>query len=71
MLKRKYWHKSLTDNMIASAVECQITSLSDPGFCLICGCEAGGVEPDARNYPCEACGAEQVFGAEELMMIIA
>lgn len=38
------------------------------GFCLTCGSEAYGVEPDARYYECEACGARAVFGAEELLM---
>lgn len=39
------------------------------GFCIACGEEAFGVEPDARNYECEACGESKVFGAEELLMI--
>jgi hypothetical protein len=39
------------------------------GFCLACGAEAGGVEPDARRYPCAACGASKVYGAEELLMM--
>jgi len=71
MLARKLWHKSLTDAAILDAVERRMTDLDNPGFCLICGNEAEGVEPDARNYTCEACGAEQVFGAEELMLVIA
>lgn len=71
MLKRSLWHKSLTDDVIMEACERRYTSLDDPGFCLICGNEAHGVEPDARNYECEACGAEQVFGAEELLMCVA
>ena len=71
MLARKLWHKSLTDDAIMAAVERRMTELDNPGFCLICGCENEGVEPDACNYTCEACGAEQVFGAEELMLVIA
>lgn len=67
MLKRKLWHKSLTDDVIIEAVDRQMSSLDDPGFCLICGLEHGGCEPDACNYTCESCGAEQVFGAQELM----
>lgn len=39
------------------------------GFCLACGFEQGGCEPDACNYPCEDCGAKQVFGAEELIIM--
>ena len=38
------------------------------GFCVECGEIAYGVEPDARRYRCEACGANAVFGAEELLI---
>lgn len=39
------------------------------GFCTMCGEPAFGVEPDAREYECESCGAEAVFGAEELLIM--
>jgi len=39
------------------------------GFCVSCGSEASGVEPDARNILCEACGKRKVFGAEELVFM--
>lgn len=39
------------------------------GFCTACGEEQSGAEPDACNYPCECCGANQVFGAEELLLL--
>lgn len=39
------------------------------GFCIACGAEASGVEPDARNYVCENCGEHKVFGAEELVFM--
>jgi hypothetical protein len=71
MLDRKLWHKSLTDDVIMDACDRRLSSLDNPGFCLICGLEADGCEPDAQNYQCESCGAEQVFGCEELMMEIA
>ena len=38
------------------------------GFCTACGEPADGVEPDARNYPCEVCGQPCVFGAEQLLI---
>ena len=38
------------------------------GFCVACGEEAYGVEPDARRYECESCGEKKVFGAEELLI---
>ncbi len=41
------------------------------GFCLACEEEHQDVEPDARNYECEYCGAMQVFGAEECLMMVA
>ena len=39
------------------------------GFCLACGEQAYGVEPDARRYTCESCGASAVYGAEECMLM--
>ena len=39
------------------------------GFCLDCGEEHSGIEPDARRYECEACGAPNVYGAEEILMM--
>lgn len=38
------------------------------GFCVECGDEAYGVEPDARRYQCESCGARAVYGVEELLI---
>lgn len=40
------------------------------GFCLACGEEAFGVEPDARKYECESCGEKRVYGAEELLIMM-
>lgn len=67
MLDRKHWHPSITAERVVEAVERRMTTLDNPGFCLVCGDEATSVEPDARNYTCEACGAEQVFGSDELL----
>ena len=39
------------------------------GFCLACGDECDGVEPDTRKYICEGCGAPKVYGAQELMLM--
>jgi hypothetical protein len=43
------------------------------GFCLACGeeTEPGTCEPDAREYECDVCGENQVYGAEELLMKLA
>jgi hypothetical protein len=41
------------------------------GFCTACGAETSGVEPDACEYTCEVCGADKVYGAEELLLRMA
>jgi Zn finger protein HypA/HybF involved in hydrogenase expression len=64
-------HASLTEDRICEAVERRMTSLDNPGFCTCCGEETEGVEPDAEDYHCEACGADAVYGADELLMYIA
>ena len=64
-------HPSITEERIVEACERRATTLDDPGFCLICGNEQGGCEPDARRCECEACGERQVYGAEELLIRIA
>ena len=39
------------------------------GYCLDCGAEREECEPDARHYECDSCGENNVFGAEELIMM--
>ena len=63
-------HQSLTPEVIMAAVERRRVTLDNPGFCIACGAEACGVEPDAREYECEACGEPQVYGCEELLLEI-
>ena len=38
------------------------------GFCIACGEEHYGIEPDARKYECESCGKRAVYGAEEILI---
>jgi len=64
-------HKSITIERVLDAVERHQTSLDNPGFCVRCGADAEGVEPDARNYACDTCGEDAVFGAEELLLRMA
>ena len=49
-------HDSLTVERICEAVEQHNESLDNPGFCIACGADVEGVEPDARRDKCEACG---------------
>lgn len=60
-------HHSITAERIQSALLCQ--GLDSPGFCVFCGAEAQDVEPDAREYECEACEEPGVYGAEELLIM--
>jgi len=61
-------HPSLTQARILEAVHRRMSTLDNPGFCIACGEEIEGVEPDAREYECESCGEPAVYGADELMM---
>ncbi len=61
-------HQSVTLSRVSEAVNLQKETLENPGFCTQCGTEADGVEPDARQCECEACGEPGVYGAEELLI---
>lgn len=43
---------------------------NNTGFCMACLDEVQGIESDARNYTCESCGADKVYGAAELLLRI-
>lgn len=64
-------HQSVTVQAVSDAVMRRMTTLDDPGFCIACGLEVGGVEPDARQYECEACGEPTVYGADDLLLEMA
>ena len=56
------------DELLA-AIERSHSGLDNPGFCLACGEEVDGCEPDAREYECESCGERRVYGAEEILLM--
>ena len=60
---------NLTLDQVYEAVRRSYSSLDNPGFCLACGIEVDGVEPDARHYQCESRGERAVYGAEELLLM--
>lgn len=64
-------HESITVDRVLEAVERASTSTDNPGFCLACGEEVEGVEPDAQRYECEYCGERGVYGAEEVLLHVA
>lgn len=61
-------HPSITTDRLLEAVERAETSLDNPGFCIACGADAEGCEPDMRKGECESCGKHAVYGASELLM---
>lgn len=62
--------KGLTLEMVMDACHRRNTTLDNPGFCLACGNEQEGCEPDAQGYECEACGENKVYGSDEILMNI-
>lgn len=60
-------HPKVTRRRIVRAVQAD----DNLGFCVKCGEEAYGVEPDASRYVCEACGERGVYGAQELLFEVA
>ena len=64
-------HPSVTPERVDEAAERELTSLDNPGFCLACGTEAEGCEPDAQQYVCESCGQSAVYGAAEILIALA
>ena len=63
-------HKSVTIKRVENAVKREMYGLDNPGFCVACGHEQDGCEPDARKYECEVCGEKAVYGAAELLMMM-
>ena len=49
--------------------EFSVLSDESTGWCLACGTEASGVEPDAEKYTCESCNRPKVYGLEQLLLM--
>ena len=64
-------HPSVTRDRVFELAEISMLDLCSYGICLACGEDFDGIEPDARRYECECCGEPKVYGAEELMIMLA
>jgi len=64
-------HKSITIERVTEAVERANEGTDNPGFCVSCGVEQEGCEPDAEKYECDTCGVNAVYGAEQLLLYMA
>ena len=58
----------ISTERIIEACERREVSLDNPGFCINCGAEQEGCEPDAERYECESCGKRTVYAPEMLLM---
>ena len=58
-------HPDVTFDHLQEAID----SHDNPGMCIACGCDAGGVEPDAEKYPCDECGKHTVYGVEQVVLL--
>lgn len=64
-------HHSLTPERIMACAEESMFGMADNGFCVACGEDYYGCEPDARGYLCPQCGQMAVYGGEELLHEVA
>ena len=62
-------HTPIIDPLeLLDAAEASMFGMENLGFCIACGGEHDGCEPDARRYECYECGEHQVYGAPELVL---
>jgi len=62
-------HPSVTQERIMERAIAGMYGLDNPGICRACGEDQEGCEPDAEHYTCECCDANEVFGAEQLLIM--
>jgi len=64
--KNRSIHPSITEARIIDA----ISRDDGTGFCIECGGERDGCEPDAVNYNCPACSQPEVYGADNVLLMM-
>ena len=61
--------EKITNERLFDAIIRRDTALDNPGFCIKCGAENDGCEPDAEGYDCDVCGAEGTVSAPEMLLL--
>lgn len=64
-------HPSITQDRVCDLVEEQLFGTSNPGICIACGADHDECEPDASEYECYKCKEHKVYGAEQILAMIA
>ncbi|MGH9608031.1 MAG: hypothetical protein ACRD34_00020 [Bryobacteraceae bacterium] len=57
------------DPIIFTLAQIQDMAEEMSGACIKCGAVRECCEPDARKYHCDECGQNQVYGAEEILLM--
>jgi hypothetical protein len=63
-------HSSLSFDRVFSAAQDSMFGMGTTGFCLACGSDQEGCEPDMKNGKCEACEERKIMGAEDLLIML-
>ena len=61
-------HREVHENVVLKRIEEILAEDTSDGFCVECGEEAAGIEPDAADEECAYCGKRAVYGAEQLLL---
>lgn len=59
----------IPEQKLLQAIESNTFGTTNIGFCLSCGEENDGCEPDARKYKCAVCEERTVYGAEQILLM--
>ena len=63
-------HSSLTFDHVLNAAKDSMFGMGTTGFCLACGSDQEGCEPDMESGKCETCEERKVMGAANLMIML-
>jgi hypothetical protein len=64
-------HPSITMDLVLEAMDRSPSETDALGFCLACGESVREIATSTRRETCGFCGCPAVFGAEEIMFILA
>jgi len=59
-------HKTPIMFSLRAMIEADDTAV---GFCVACGAECEQCEPDTQERPCDVCGSDSVYGAEQIVIM--